>query len=143
MVGPAGILRALIVHEDGDLAGLWSRFLQREGLVCRVACSADEAIELLRAEPFDAIILDVEMRDAAIAVSDFAGYRHPGIPVIAVTARTFFSDGAVFELMPNALNLQPAAPRLPDLAAVVAHYGSRYRAAERLVECPALGIASR
>jgi CheY-like chemotaxis protein len=128
MSGPAGFLRALIVHGNEDLATIWSRFLGREGVVCRVAASAPQAIDLLRREPFDAIVLDVEMREAAIAVSDFAAYRHPGIPVIAVTARSFFSDAAVFELIPNARNVQPAAPRLPDLAALIAHYGSRYRA---------------
>jgi CheY-like chemotaxis protein len=128
MSGPAGFLRALIVHGNEDLATIWSRFLGREGVVCRVAASATQGIDLLRREPFDAIVLDVEMREAAIAVADFAAYRHPGIPVIAVTARSFFSDGAVFELIPNARSVQPAAPRLPDLAALIAHYGSRYRA---------------
>jgi CheY-like chemotaxis protein len=133
MSRPAQFLRALIVHGNGDLASIWSRFLGREGVICRIAAGAPQAIDLLRREPFDAIVLDVEMRDAAIAVSDFAAYRHPGIPVIAVTARSFFSDGAVFELIPNARSVQPAAPRLPDLAALVAHYGGLYRAAGRPV----------
>ncbi len=140
MSGLAQLLRVLIVHGNGDLASIWSRFLGREGVVCRLAANAPQAIELLRREPFDAIVLDVEMREDAIAVSDFADYRHPGIPVIAVTARSFFSDGAVFELIPNARSVQPAAPRLPDLAALIAHYGSRYRASGARRAVPAVSM---
>ena len=55
----------------------------------------------------------------------FATYRNPEIPIIAVTARGFFSDSAIFELIPNARGLLRAPLRPEDMAALVEHYGSR------------------
>ena len=48
-----------------------------------------------------------------------------------LTARTadiasaFFSDGAIFELIPNARGLLRAPLRLEDMAALVQHYGEK------------------
>ena len=53
------------------------------------------------------------------------------MPIIAVTARGFFSDGAIFELVPNARGLLRAPLRLEDMAALIEHYGSRHAAAQR------------
>ena len=63
---------------------------------------------------------------AALAVADFATYRNPEMPIIAVTARGFFSDGAIFELIPNARGLLRAPLQLEDMAALVEHYGSKH-----------------
>ena len=63
---------------------------------------------------FEALVLDMELAEGeAIAVADFATYRNPDLPIIAVTARGFFSDGAIFELVPNARGLlrAPLRPR--------------------------------
>ena len=65
----------------------------------------------------------------AIAVADFASYRNPDLPIIAVTARGFFSDGAIFQLVPNARGLLRTPLRLDDMAALIEHYGGR-RAAQ-------------
>jgi hypothetical protein len=65
----------------------------------------------------------------ALAVADFATYRNPEMPIIAVTARGFFSDGAVFELIPNARGLLRAPLRLEDMAALVEHYGGKHAVA--------------
>jgi CheY-like chemotaxis protein len=126
-MSPAAI-RTLIVHANADVAAIWRRFLERQGLEIRVASDQDTALSALRDLSFDALILDVELGPDAITVADLAAFHHPGLPIIAVTARTFFSDGAVFELIPNTRGLMPASPRLPDMAALVAHYGGRYRA---------------
>ena len=57
--------------------------------------------------------------DGAIAVADFATYRNPEMPIIAVTADSFFSDGTIFELLPNARGVLRAPLRLEDMAALV------------------------
>jgi DNA-binding NtrC family response regulator len=131
----AQALTCLVVHGNRDLAAIWAGFLEREGIDCRLAASVAEAIEAMRALPFDALLIDVELGEGdGLAAADFAAYRYPDMPVIAVTPRGFFSDGAIFELVPNARGLLRAPMRLEDMAALVSHYGGRYAAAARTAE---------
>jgi DNA-binding NtrC family response regulator len=123
-------VQVLIVEHNRDLARIWAGFLGRQGMTCRLAGAAAEAYHTLRSQTFDALVLDMELPDGeAIAVADFASYRNPEIPIIAVTARGFFSDSAIFELVPNARGLLRAPLRLEDMAALVEHYGGRSAAA--------------
>jgi DNA-binding NtrC family response regulator len=130
---PRGALvKVLIVEHNRDLARIWAGFLGRQGMSCVLAATADEAYGALRVEGFDALVLDMELEGGdAIAVADFASYRNPEIPIIAVTARGFFSDSAIFELVPNARGLLRAPLRLEDMAALVEHYANRSAAAAR------------
>jgi len=119
-------VRVLIVEGNRYLAGIWARFLARQGATCTLAGTAAEAYAALRSGEFEALLLDMELpRGEAIAVADFATYRNPDLPIIAVTARGFFSDGAIFQLVPNARGLLRAPLRLEDMAAMVEHYGRR------------------
>jgi DNA-binding response OmpR family regulator len=119
-------LRVLIVEHNLDLARMWAGFLSRQGMHCRLAGDPADAYALLRAHDFDAVVLDVELPGrSALAVADFATYRNPDVPIIAVTARNFFSDGAIFELIPNARGLLRSPLRPEDMAALVEHYAGR------------------
>jgi DNA-binding NtrC family response regulator len=120
-------LRTLILHKDRCLAEIWAGFLRREGLEPLLAPSAVEAFEALRAWHFHALILDIEAPDA-LSVADFAAYRCPGLPVIPVSARTFLSGSAIFEIMPNACSILSEAVDPADMAAVAGHYARRYDA---------------
>ncbi len=123
-------MQVLIVEHNRDLARIWAGFLGRQGMVCTVAAAPAEAYAALRAQAFDALVLDMELPEGeAIAVADFATYRNPEIPIIAVTARGFFSDSAIFELVPNARGLLRSPLRPDDMAALVEHYGARSAAA--------------
>lgn len=125
-------MQVLIVEHNRDLARIWAGFLGRQGMVCALAGGPAEAYAALRAQAFDALVLDMELPEGeAIAVADFATYRNPEIPIIAVTARGFFSDGAIFELIPNARGLLRSPLRPEDMAALVEHYGARSAAAVR------------
>lgn len=119
-------MQVLIVEHNRDLARIWAGFLGRQGMACSLAGSRAEAYAHLRATAFDALVLDMELPEAeALAVADFATYRNPDVPIIAVTARGFFSDGAIFELIPNARGLLRAPLRPEDMAALVEHYAGR------------------
>ena len=123
-------MQVLIVEHNGDLARIWSGFLARQGMTCVVAGAGSEAYAALRSREFDALVLDMELPEGeALRVADFATYRNPDIPIIAVTARGFFSDGAIFQLIPNARGLLRAPLRPEDMAALVEHYGERSAAA--------------
>lgn len=125
-------VQVLIVEHNRDLARIWAAFLGRQGMECRLAASLHQAYAALRAQSFEALVLEMELPDgAALAVADFATYRNPEIPIIAVTARGFFSDSAIFELIPNARGLLRAPLRPEDMAALVEHYGARSATAGR------------
>lgn len=116
-------MRILLVQHNRDLSELWARFLQRQGVEVKQAATQLAAIDLIRFEKFDALVLDLVLPDGgAIAISDYATYRCPDVPIIAVTSTRFFSDGSIFDLIPNARSLMRTPLRPDDLAAVLQHY---------------------
>ena len=115
----------LIVESKAALAELWKRHLERLGARVSLATTQDDAIDQLRERAFRVIILDLVLDEgSALAVSDFASYRHPGARVIFVTNTTFFSDGSIFQHCTNACAFVPSATAPDDLAAMVEHYGT-------------------
>ncbi|MCP5074742.1 MAG: hypothetical protein GY947_15820 [Rhodobacteraceae bacterium] len=117
-------MRILVVEADDDLGRLWCNHLDRQGGKTELVCTESGALSALRFRGFDVLVLDLMLPDASVlAISDFASYRQPDIAIIVVTANSFFSDGSIFELIPNARGFLHA-PVLPDdLAALVEHYG--------------------
>jgi len=116
-------MRVLLVQHNVELSEIWANFLQNRGVDVVSVATQKAAIALLRFEQFDALILDLVLPDGgAIAISDFATYRQPDVPIIAVTSTSFFSDGSIFELIPNAKSLMRTPLRPDDLAAVLEHY---------------------
>lgn len=115
-------MKVLIVEDNEDLGSIWARFLARQGLTVTLAASQREAMEIMRFNDFDALVLDLVLPDGgAIAISDYATYRYPDIPIITVTSGNFFSDGSIFELMPNARGLMRTPFQPDDLAAILEH----------------------
>jgi DNA-binding response OmpR family regulator len=117
-------MNVLIVESKADLAHLWQRHLEREGMDVSVAADGDSAMRLVAANDYDVIILDLIIAEgSALAVADYAQYRWPETSVIFVTDTTFFSDGSIFSLIPNARAFVRSATPPGDLAAMVEHYG--------------------
>jgi len=115
-------MKVLIVEHNEDLAKIWSRFLERQGLEVDVTTSQKSAIQRMRFTDYDALVLEIVLPDGgAIAISDYATYRFPDIPIITVTSGSFFSDGSIFELMPNARGIMRTPFRVDDLAALLEH----------------------
>lgn len=117
-------MQVLIVESTPELAALWARHLERQGMEVALAGDADRAVSLIAAQPFDVIILDLVLAEgSALAVADVAQFRQPDTSVIFVTDTTFFSDGSIFGIMPNARAFLTTRTAPDDLAAVVEHYG--------------------
>jgi len=117
-------MKVLIVESTVALADLWQRHLERQDIAVSRAVSGDAAVGLISATRFDVIILDLVLAEgSAIAVADYAQYRHPGTSVIFVTDTGFFSDGSIFALIPNARAFVQCATPPEDLTAMVEHYG--------------------
>lgn len=121
-------MRVLIVESNRDLSSLWGRHLERQGATVARAHDSDTAIELIRSDSFDVLVVNLVLEDgSALAVSDFAEYRSPGTSVIFVTDTSFFSDGSIFSVAANARALVRSQTDPEDLAALVEHYGTHQR----------------
>lgn len=118
-------MRALIVESEVELGRIWQRHLQRQGVETVVVHDQGAAIETLRGQDFDVIVLDLILPGgSAFAVSDYASYRQPRAQVIFVTSSGFFSDGSIFAHCANARAMFPHDGPPADLAAMVQHYGT-------------------
>lgn len=120
-------MRVLIVEGNPDLGRVWRRHLERSGCDVILAHSQDEAIDALRAEKVNIIVLNLVLEDgSAFAVADFASYRLPGTKVIFVSDTSFFSDGSIFQHIPNACAVMRTEMPPEDLSALVEHYGNTH-----------------
>lgn len=121
-------MRVLIAQHNADLGKIWAGFLEREGITVTLALSQTEALKLLRAQEFDALVLEMVLPDGgAIAIADFAAYRFPDAPVITVNSSSFFSDGSIFQLVPNVHSVLQSPVDGDDLAATISHLNSKRR----------------
>ena len=118
-------MRVLIVEECPDLGSLWRSHLERRGCCVELATSQGAAIAVLRDQDVDIIVLDLILNGgSAFAIADFAAYRQPSAKVIFVTNTSFFSDGSIFQHIPNACAMMTSAIPPEDLGALVEHYGT-------------------
>lgn len=115
----------LIVASDGDLSTIWARHIRRHGLEVTTVRSQEDAVDAIIHEQPKAIVMDLGLEDGSpIAIADFASYRCPEARVVFVSRDSFFSDGSLFKLMPNAAAHLGAATAPDDLAAIVDHYAA-------------------
>ena len=81
--------RILVVDDEPDFAGIVQQNLEKEGFVVEVAYDGDEGLEKIKANPPDAIVLDVMMpgKDGYQVCSELkADEQYADIPVILLTA---------------------------------------------------------
>lgn len=118
-------MKVLIVESDPNLGWLWKRHLERFCDGVFLASDQDAAVEIMERGAVDILVLDLVLQEgSAFAVADYASYRHPAAKVVFVTNSSFFSDGSIFQHIPNACAFLPLQTRPEDLAAVVEHYGT-------------------
>ncbi len=119
-------MRVLIVESDPNLGHLWKRHIERSGATVDLVAGQEEAVEQLGFQDFSVLVVNLILKEgSALAVADYANYRQPETKIIFVTSSSFFSDGSIFQHVPNACAFMPLHTRPEDLAAMVEHYGSR------------------
>lgn len=117
-------MNVMIVESNESLAMLWAAHLQRSGLTVVHAATEQQAVAGIEKREFNVIILNLMLaHGSAMAVADYARFRHPETNVIFVTDTAFFSDGSIFGLMPNARAYIDSGTPPEDLAAMVEHFG--------------------
>jgi CheY-like chemotaxis protein len=95
--GPVRGLRVLLAEDNLVNQRLALRLLEKQGHTVRVAGDGEEALAALEAEPFDALLLDVQLPGAdgfEVAAQVRARERHGGghLPIIAMTAHALAGD---------------------------------------------------
>ncbi|MGB0659529.1 MAG: hypothetical protein ACPGNV_05050 [Mangrovicoccus sp.] len=116
-------MRVLIVVSNKDLGILWQRYLERGGKHVTLVTTQDDAVAELASRRYAVVVLDLHLEEgSALAVSDYASYRHPNLRVLVVTRDRFFSDGSIFMHSANACALVKEDMRLDDLDAMVEHF---------------------
>jgi two-component system alkaline phosphatase synthesis response regulator PhoP len=81
--------RILVVDDQLDFAGIVQQNLEKEGFEVEVAYDGDEGLEKVKANPPDAIVLDVMMpgKDGYQVCSELkADAQYAEIPIILLTA---------------------------------------------------------
>ncbi len=117
-------MKILIVESRQELGRLWKRHLERQKFMVELVGGQADAIDALCQSDFQVIILDVVLENGdAFAVADFASFRRPQARVIFVTNTSFFSDGSIFNLVPNVCGFLQSETPPEDLAAMVEYHG--------------------
>lgn len=109
-----------MVDAATDRRAIWARALKALGGTVEEAADSRAAFRALDRGGWDAIVLSAELPDrTCLAVGDYARFRLPDAKVIVVTDGRLFSDGRIFELLPNACACVSGATRPSDIAALV------------------------
>lgn len=117
-------MRVLVIESKDSLDELWIGFLKREGHIVDVAHTQPKAVDKLRFQVWDILIVNLTMQNtSALAISDYATYKNPNISIIALSMRNLFSSGSIFNIMPNLRGLMYHPIRPDDLIAIVDHCG--------------------
>lgn len=130
-------MQILVLQENADLGSIWSAFLERRGLTPRLATNAEKAMGFLSRRPYDVLVFDPAVQTGALALADFATFRNPDVKILAVTASSFFSDGTLFDLIPNARGVLRQPVRPEDLAAYLEHFKERKSETDEPQACTA------
>jgi two-component system copper resistance phosphate regulon response regulator CusR len=86
-------MRLLIVEDDARLADLIARSLREEGYAVDQSADGDSAIVQAAVNPYDAIVLDVQLpRRSGIEVCAEIRRRRNRVPILMLTARDAVKD---------------------------------------------------
>ena len=121
-------MHVLIMEERLNRGEIWKSFLERSGASVTHVTNSTAATAALNCHEYDALVINIAMSNSAIlAVSDLAGYKYPDIAIITVTSGSFFSDGSIFKMIPNACGCVGGDIPPQDLAEIVDHYGNKIK----------------
>ena len=90
-------LRILVAEDEPVNRRLVQRILERQGHQVTLACNGGEAVDLHRRQPFDLILMDVQMPgmsglEATAAIRDQEQASHVHTPIVALTAHAMKGD---------------------------------------------------
>lgn len=119
--------RVLFADDDRAAREGLAEMLRRLGYTCECAASAAEAMEKLRAAPYEALISDIHMPgNTGLELVEAAVQAVPGLPVILLTGRPSVDTAARSVRLPVAAYLTKP-PDLTELTQVLDQAIAGYR----------------
>ncbi|WP_039018790.1 response regulator [Halocynthiibacter namhaensis] len=118
-------MRVLIVESSKELGQIWQRYLERADCEVTLVHDQESATDILTTANFAVIILDLALEGgSALAVADYASFRLPDAQVVFVTNTSFFSDGSIFQHIPNVRAVVQRETPPSDLTEMVRYYAN-------------------
>ena len=125
-------MKVMILETDENIGSIWQRHMERCGVESKLVINEEDAIEHLQMYAVDVLVINLLAEvGSSLALTDLATYKNPNIAIIAVTSRNFFSDGSIFDVVPNMRSVFQTPVKVDDLTAMVQHYG---HSADRVVK---------
>lgn len=119
--------RVLFADDDRAARDGLAEMLRRLGYTCECATNADEALAMLCAAPFEALLSDIHMPgNTALELVQAAVHAVPGLPVILLTGRPTVETAARSVRLPVTAYLTKP-PDLDDLVKVLDQAIADYR----------------
>ena len=119
-------MKCLVADDNADLARLWALALEGDGHDVTVCTDGDAAVNQMRVQDFDLLILDLFMPGGgALALARVAVYNNPAAQVLVVTGADCFAFGELLEMGDNIAMVlrKPVSPT--DLRSYVAHLAQK------------------
>ncbi|HEX3525722.1 MAG TPA: response regulator [Thermoanaerobaculia bacterium] len=130
----------LILEDDGGIALLERRALERVGYTASIASTAEEALDRLGRERFDLVLLDYQLAGPVSGLDVYQRLRDrwPDLPAILVTG--FSDQGKVIEAL--RAGVRDVVPKVGDYLEYLPHAADRVlkavQAERRLAESEAM-----
>lgn len=124
-------MQVLIVDRVAPRSEVWGRSLRTMGASVTTVSTEEAAIAELDRASWSVLIVNAGLAGGGcLVVADYARFRQPDAKVIVVTDGGLFSDGRIFELLPNACACIPGGTDAGDLTALVDFHGMPRQGAE-------------
>ncbi len=115
--------RVLVAEDHPVNQKITTRFLERLGVHWQLAENGEEAVRLARHNPFDLILMDVQMPvmdglEATLAIRQFEALRAEHVPIVAMTAavleedRRLCREAGFDDYLPKPMKLEDLKSRL-------------------------------
>lgn len=137
-------MKCLVADDNADLARLWGLALGADGHDVTVCTDGDAAVNQMRVQDFDLLILDLFMPGGgALALARVAVYNNPAAQVLVVTGADCFAYGELLEMGGNIAMVlrKPVSP--DDLRSYVAHLEQKAGAIRADAPAEASSVAGR
>ena len=125
--GEKPLARILVADDDAPFRESHAGLLRKRGFECVTAPSADEALALLTASPFDLLLSDLYMPGKdGFHLIECASAACPGLPIILFTGLPSIQSAAKCVQLPVAAYIEKP-PDMDELANIIVKAVARYR----------------